>query len=66
MVIIEINPEKSSLNLTRIIWAQLKQFVPVQNNLHCPKYFWTYRRKGHKKVADSKLQFFTEWKPYCF
>ena len=31
--IIEISPEKSDLNLTKIIWTQPKQFVPIQNNL---------------------------------
>ena len=35
--IIKISPEKSNLNLTKTIWTRPKQFVPVQNNLDCPK-----------------------------
>jgi hypothetical protein len=34
-----ISPEKYNLNLTKMIWTQLNQFVPVQNNLDGPKSF---------------------------
>ena len=31
--IIKISPEKSNLNLTKMIWTRPKQFLHVQNNL---------------------------------
>ena len=46
--IIEISPEKSNLNLTKMVCTRPKQFVPVQNNLEGAKSFWTYRRTRHK------------------
>ena len=45
---IKISPEKSNLNLTKMIWTQPKWFVPVQNNLDDPKSVWSYRRTRHK------------------
>ena len=39
--IITISQEKSNLNLTKIIWAQPKQFGHNQNNLHPSKTIWT-------------------------
>ena len=45
--IIKISSEKSNLNLTKIIWTWLKQFVAAQNNLEGPKSFWTYGRTRH-------------------
>jgi hypothetical protein len=44
--IIKISSEKSNVNLTKIIWVRPKQFVPVQNNLHGPKSFWSYKGQG--------------------
>ena len=35
--IIKDSPEKSNLNLTRMIRTQPKQFTPVQNNLDDPE-----------------------------
>ena len=35
--IIKISSEKLNLNLTKMIWTQPKQFVPVQNNLYPSK-----------------------------
>ena len=49
--IIKISPEKSNLNLTKMIWTWPKQFVPVQNNLDDPKSFWTYRRTRHNNLV---------------
>jgi hypothetical protein len=37
--IIKISPEKSNLNLTKMIWTPPNQFVLVQNNLDSPKSF---------------------------
>ena len=31
------SPDKSNLNLTKMIWTRPKQFAPVQNNLDGPK-----------------------------
>ena len=45
--IIKISPEKSDLNLIKMILTQPKCFVPVQNNLDGQKSFWTYKRSGH-------------------
>ena len=45
----KISPEKSNLNLTKIILTHPKQFVSVQNNLNGPKSCWTYRRTRHKR-----------------
>ena len=42
--IINISPEKSNLNQTKMILSQPKQFGPNQNNLDSPKSFWTHRR----------------------
>ena len=42
--IIKISPEKSNLNLTKMIWTRPKQFGPDQNNLDNPKSFLIYRR----------------------
>ena len=48
---IQISQEKSNLNLTKMIWTQPKQLLPVQNNWDCPKSFWTYRRTIHDTFA---------------
>ena len=52
---IKISPEKSNLNLTKMIWIRTKQFAPDQNNLYLAqinlngqKSFWTYSRTRHK------------------
>ena len=34
---LKISPEKSNLNLTKIIWTQPKQSLLLQNNLDGPK-----------------------------
>ena len=39
--IIKISPEKSNLNLTKMIWTRPKQFAPDQNNLYLSKIIWT-------------------------
>ena len=39
--IIKISPEKSNLNLTKMIWTRPKQIGPVQNNLYLTKMIWT-------------------------
>ena len=39
--IIKISPEKSDLNLTKIIWTSSKRFGPDQNNLYPSKTIWT-------------------------
>ena len=42
--IIKISPEKSNVNLTKMIWIWPKWFGTEQNNLDGPKSFWTYKR----------------------
>ena len=51
--IIKISPEKSNMNLNKMIWSWPKQtwpkqFASVQNNLDGPKSFWTFRRTRQK------------------
>ena len=38
--IIKINPEKSNLTLTKMLWTRPKQFGPDQNNLFLYKTIW--------------------------
>ena len=45
--IIKFGPQKSNLNLTKVIFIQPKFFWLDQNNLDCPKSFWTYKRTRH-------------------
>ena len=45
--IVKSSPEKSNLNLTKMIWTQPKLFGPDQNNLDGSKSFWTYKRTKH-------------------
>ena len=45
------SPEKSDLNLTKIIWTQPKRFGPDQNNLYQSKTIWTYKRTRHQYPA---------------
>jgi hypothetical protein len=39
--IIIISPEKSNLNLTKMIWTRPKRFGRNQNNFHPSKTIWT-------------------------
>ena len=45
--IIKISPEKSHLNLTKMIWTWLKQFEPVKNGLDGPISIWNCWRTRH-------------------
>ena len=38
--IIKISPEKSNMNLTKMIWTRPKQFALNQNNLYPSKTIW--------------------------
>ena len=60
--IIKINTEKSNLNMTKMIWTRPKRFGPDQNNLDCPKLFWTYRRTRHKLYGGNLRWIFQSWK----
>ena len=61
--IIKIIADKSNLNLTKMIWIWLKQFspdqnslyVPFQNNVDGPKWFWTHRRTRHKSLSSNRF-----------
>ena len=48
--IIKISPEKSNLNLTKMIWTSPKRIGPDQNNLDGPKSFWTYKGQGSNRL----------------
>ena len=43
--IIKISPEKSNLNLTKMIWTQPKQVGPDQNNLDLTKTIFTWPKQ---------------------
>ena len=56
--IIKISPEKSNLNLTKMIWTRPKQFRPDQNSKYPSKTIWTVQNnfgplerqgRNHKK-----------------
>jgi hypothetical protein len=40
-------PEKSDLNLIKMIWTQPKRFGHNQNNLYPSQTIWAYRRTRH-------------------
>ena len=42
----QISPEKSDLNLTKIVWTRPKQIVLDQNNLYPSKTIWTTEGQG--------------------
>ena len=52
------SPEKSNLNVTKMIWMRSKFFLHVQNNLDGPKLFWTYRRTWHESTKSISVPTF--------
>ena len=57
--IIKTSPEKSNLNLTKMIWTGPKRIVPI------PKQFWTYRRTGHTCPSYGQYCIVSEAQLYC-
>ena len=55
--IIKISPEKSNLNLTKMIWAQAKWFGPNQTNLDLSKTIWTVQNNFGPIEGQGKKSF---------
>ena len=68
--IIKIIPEKSILNLTKMIWTQPKQFGPDHNNLYLSKTIWMVKNHFEpiegQGIIQLKLVNQTGFKPGTF
>ena len=62
--IIKISPEKSNLNLTKMIWTQPKWIGPVQNDLYSTKMIWTVQNHFGPIEGQGSSQFHRKFRPF--